>query len=73
MKFVVLKIEDIEKYCTFYQQEQLTEICNQIQGGRVEDGKNEENRYLVVNTDEPYANAVKGIIEDYEGEKVVLK
>jgi hypothetical protein len=72
MKFVVLKAEDIEKYCSFEQQEQLSEICNQIQGGRMEEGKNAENRYFVVNADEPYASDVKSLIEKNEGEKVTF-
>lgn len=72
MKYVVLKIEDIDKYCSFEQQEQLSDICNQIQGGRMEEKKNAENRYLVINTDEPYAKEVKEIIEKHEGEKVTF-
>jgi hypothetical protein len=72
MKFVVLKIEDVDKYCSFEQQEQLSDICVQIEGGRMEEGKNAENRYLVVNIDEPYAKEVKEIIEKHEGEKVTF-
>jgi hypothetical protein len=72
MKFVVLKIEDIEKYCSFEQQEQLTGICNQIEGGRMEEGKNAENRYFVVNTDEAYASEVKALIEKNEGKKITF-
>jgi hypothetical protein len=72
MKFVVLKVEDIEKYCSFEQHEQLSDICSQVEGGRMEEGKNAENRYFVVNTDEPYAGEVKAVIEKHEGEKVTL-
>lgn len=72
MKYIVLKIEDIEKYCSFEQQEQLSDICNDIQGGRAGNGKAEENRYYVVNTDETYAKDIKDIIEKNEGEEVTF-
>jgi hypothetical protein len=70
VKFVVLKVEDIEKYCPFWQQEQLSEICNQIQGGRMEVGKEAENRYYIVNADEPYAEKVRALIEEHEDKKI---
>lgn len=72
MKFVVLKIDDVENYCSFEQQEQLMEICNEIHAGRLSHGKNDENRYLVVNNDEPYAGQVKALIENHEGKKVTF-
>jgi len=70
MRYVVLKIEDIENYCTFEQQEKLMDICNEIEAGRLKSNKEPENRYLVVNTDEPYADKVSALIEEHDGEKV---
>lgn len=72
MKFVVLKIADVDKYCSFEQQEQLSEIRNQIQGKRTEEGKTPENRYYVVNVDEPYSDEIKHLIEESEGEEVTF-
>lgn len=70
MKYIVLKTEDVEKYCSFEQQEQLMEICGDIHAGRFRAVKEEENRYLVVNVDEPYAHNVRTLIEEHEGEAV---
>lgn len=72
MKFVVLKLDDIEKYCSFEQQEQLSGVCNEIEAGRFRDNKETEKRYFVVGTDEPYADNVKTLIEEHEGEEVTF-
>lgn len=70
MKYVVLKVEDIENYCTFEHQEKLMDICNEIEAGRLKSNKEIENRYLVINTDEPYVDKVTALIEEHEGKKV---
>lgn len=57
MKYIVLKVEDINKYCTNKQQDELEAIIHEIQDGRAKDNK-KENKYIVVNTDEIYAPAV---------------
>ncbi|WP_123032211.1 hypothetical protein [Bacillus sp. TYF-LIM-B05] len=62
MKYVVLKIGDIEKYCSFEQQDNLSEIVNEVHSGRARDNKEQENRYIVINSDEPYAPIVAEIM-----------
>lgn len=62
MQFVVLKVEDVEKYCSFTQQDQLNEIVNEIHAGRAKDNKEQENRYIVINSDAPYAPTVAEIM-----------
>jgi len=73
MKFAVLKIDDVRKYCSEESKRDLDKVVLEITTGRMEDGKNPDNHYLIVNIDEPYADEVKSIIEKHEGEKVNLQ
>lgn len=67
-KFIVLKIDDIEKHCSEKDKDALTKTLIAITTGRIEEGKSVNNEYLVVNTDEPYADDVRKIIKENEGE-----
>lgn len=70
-KFTVIKDEDIRKYLDDEQLSALEDIELTIGYGRKEEGKAVNNTYLVINTDEPYADLVKALIlgkatEDYK-------
>lgn len=73
MKYAVLKLDDIEHYCSEDQLNQLADICKTVIDGRLKDNKHSENKYYIVNNDEPYANEVKEIIEKYEGEEIIFE
>lgn len=75
-KFVthaVFKWEDIRKYLSEEQQEQLRQIKATIGDGRVQDGKKRKNLYYVCNLDEPYANEVLEVILNGEEKNNVRK
>ncbi len=61
-KFLVLNRNDIEKYLNKDLKCQLDIACMQITACREIDGKS-KNNYLVINTDEPYANQVMEIMK----------
>ena len=62
-KFTVLKNEDIEKYSTCEQKDELFKIIYDIELGRFLDNKNPSNTYLIINTDESYADEVIAILK----------
>lgn len=70
-RFTVIKDEDVMKYLNIKGQEALNGILETIADARSMDNKKCENKYLVINTDEPYADLVKALIlgkatEDYK-------
>lgn len=62
-KFIVLKIEDIEKYLDQSDRNWLYEVQFKIANGRKHDGRNPENEYLVINTDEKYIDEIIKIMK----------
>lgn len=62
-KFVVFKIEDAEKYLNMGEHNKIVELLGKIAQGRIQDGKKANNQYLVINTDEPYAESVFEVIQ----------
>ena len=62
-KFTVLKNEDIEKYVPKFIASGLEDVVIEIEEGRKKDGKSLDNTYIVINTDEPYANEVIEILK----------
>ncbi|MDF2615434.1 MAG: hypothetical protein K0Q47_89 [Sedimentibacter sp.] len=63
-KFVVLKIADLLKYINSpFKLAMLENDMLDIVEGRKKDGKNPENEYIIINTDEPYANEVIEILK----------
>ena len=71
-KYLVLKLDDIQKYLAPWDRVSLKEVCECVEIGRKLDGK-KDNRYVVVNEDEPYAEKVwelikQGLLND-KGEK----
>lgn len=63
MKFTVIKNKDIEKYLSPIQQKQLVDLLEEIHSGRRLEGKSTDQKYLVINTDEPYTDQVIEILK----------
>lgn len=63
--YEVLKRDDIIKYCSDKQTEQLLNIVETIMTGRVKDGKPMSNQYYVVNTNEQWSNEVESVIKKH--------
>jgi len=64
-KFIVLKNEDLDKYLTAQEEYDLYGIVSSVDAGRMVDGKVYDNRYLVINRDEPYAVEVIEIMKKH--------
>lgn len=64
-KFIILKIEDGVKYLNKEDKHKLCEIEDKIRIGRVNDGKSPNNKYAVINLDEPYSNEIIEIMKKY--------
>lgn len=62
-KFMVIKIDDTKKYLSLEQQAKLVDILDTIQIAREKEGKNPNNEYLVINTDEPYVPEIIEILK----------
>lgn len=62
IKFTVLKNEDLGKL-PFEQKANLSEIQEMVMRNRISEGKRGVPRYLVINTDEPYADEVIEILK----------
>jgi DNA/RNA endonuclease YhcR with UshA esterase domain len=54
---LVIKQEDVNKYLTERKAKKFNKLIEEINRGRVKDGKG-YNNYYVCNEDEPYANDV---------------
>jgi hypothetical protein len=70
-KFLVLKNEDLDRYLDEHSEDQLYNIFQTMEAGRIYDGKVDDNQYLVINRDEPYAEEVIEIMKKHghwEGE-----
>ena len=63
-KYVVLKSDDIDRYVTEEGQIDLIAITDAINILRHKEGK-KINKYLVINTDEPYANQVIDLMKTH--------
>lgn len=64
-KFIVLKIEDGIKYLNKEDKDKLCEIEDKISIGRANDGKIPNNKYAVINLDEPYSDEIIAIMEKH--------
>jgi hypothetical protein len=62
MKYVVAKIDDVNKYCSPLGRNRLVASMMEIRSGRTAENK-KENNYLVINTDESYAEEVIEIMK----------
>lgn len=63
MKFTVIKNDDIEEYLHPIKQQRLFDLLKDINDGRVLDLKKPNHKYLVINTDEPYADEIINILK----------
>jgi len=61
-KFTVLKNEEVEKYLSPLAKHRLQQLLDVINHCRIRDNK-PLNTYLVINTDEPYADEVIEILK----------
>ncbi len=61
-KFLVLKWDDINRYLTRRDKDDLNECIEAVLDGRRMGGK-PDNTYLVINTDEPYAHEIVEILK----------
>lgn len=66
---IVIKNEDVKKYCSIEARLQLKNILKTIECGRQLDGKVSSNSYYICNTDEPYADKVLDVILTGEANK----
>lgn len=65
MKYLVLKLQDIDAYLDDEQKQQLDMICRAIKAGRERDNKKIDHIYMVINHDEPYADEVATIMKEH--------
>ena len=66
---IVIKREDIKKYLNKSEQAALKDMLSKITNGREKDHKSPVNNYYICNTDEPYAEVIRGIIMGGEAVK----
>lgn len=64
-KFWVFKSDDIDKYLSNGQYVQLVNISGTIGNERIKEGKNPDNKYMIINRDEPYAEEVLEIMKKH--------
>lgn len=62
-KFLVFKINDIQKYSNNPDKSKLAELSEKICDGRHSEGKSWSNQYLVINIDDPYTDEVIEILK----------
>lgn len=61
-KFIVIKNEDIDKYSTYTDLNDMDRILRNVRIGRLKEDK-KANTYLVINTDESYAPEIVEILK----------
>lgn len=66
----VLKIDDVNKYCSPISRARLNASITEVQQGRLSERKSMSNDYLVINTDEPYADKIRELMEEYDGKVI---
>ena len=69
-KYLVVKTDDLDNLISDAQWEDLQKILNTVRDARHKLGK-KDNKYIVVNEDEPYAEVVWKLIEMGEKTKHV--
>lgn len=62
-KFIVIKIDDLKYINSPFKIAMLKNDLDDIKIGRKAEGKNIDNKYLVINTDEPYVDEVIEIMK----------
>lgn len=68
-KYIVMKIDDINKYLDAFTANELSieldRAFSLIEHGREKDGKKPHNSYVVINTDEAYIKKIVDVMKDY--------
>ncbi|QFG05733.1 hypothetical protein 035JT001_66 [Bacillus phage 035JT001] len=64
-RFTVLKNQDIEEYLSSMDRRELLRMMNKIETRRKLSGRDSGHTYLVINTDEPYADQVIEIMRKH--------
>lgn len=66
-RYTIINERDVEKYLTVKEQLSLLEALepfqDKIERGRLEDGKQPYNNYIVINLDEPYIDEIIEIMK----------
>jgi len=62
--YLVLKIDDIDKFLTPWYKKQLDLIVRRIERNREAIGKSAKNTYLVVNQDETFIGQLLSVMRD---------
>ena len=70
---IVIKKEDALKYLTEVEYQTLERLQTVIIAGRAKDRKKPVNNYYICNTDEHYAEIVRGVILLGEQNKILLR
>jgi len=60
---IVIKKDDVEKYLSLESENKLNNILKEIECARWLMGKKSDNKYLVINVDEPYAPEIIQILK----------
>jgi hypothetical protein len=63
IKFTVIKNEDVSKHLNDSEVNMFSMLLSRVMAGRVFEGKKPENTYLVINTDESYAQEIINILK----------
>jgi len=66
IRYWVLKLDELLAVCTQPELQKFETIVDRILRKREEEGKPAVNSYIVINSDEPYADEVKEILKRYE-------
>lgn len=69
MKYIVIKHEDMIAALSPAQKEELFDLLDTIKEWREKHGKKTDNKYLVLNEDEPYTEICWKILELHEDQK----
>ncbi|AXH71211.1 hypothetical protein BSP38_169 [Bacillus phage BSP38] len=64
-KFIVWKVDELIPMCTEAELKILSRIVDRIVRKRVDEGKKPANSYIVISTDEPYADDVREILKKH--------
>ena len=65
IKYTVVKNDDVANYLDENQVETLSRLLTKVMAERMFAGKLPENIYLVINTDEPYADQIIDIMKSH--------
>jgi hypothetical protein len=66
-RYTIINERDLKNYCSGTQidnlNKSLNEVLTDIELGRLQDGKNLFNSYIVINLDEPYIDEIIGVMK----------